>query len=111
MLLAVSCAIVLRSFYLRRQMRRRYEEAIAAGLLPPNAMMPGTKRRDIGEKPKLYDAAVVPVKGEKWDYILVRVLLLFISVRIGVIDRRTPFCCRCCSPSQRKSQKYQGRNP
>ena len=52
-------------------MRRRYEEAIAAGLLTP-AAMPGKRRRDFGEKPKLYDAALIPAHGEKWEYMIVR---------------------------------------
>lgn len=74
-LVAVSCAIVLRSFYMRRQMRRRYEEAIAAGLLP-SVVMPGArKKKNFGEKPKLYDAVVVPADGEKWEHLTVRILV------------------------------------
>lgn len=90
-LLAVSCAIVLRSFYLRRQLRRRYEAAIAAGLLPPNVLpghhAGGRKKRDFGEKPKLYDAAVVPSFGEKWEYIVVRRMLLAIVIARVLIER------------------------
>ncbi|KDQ62423.1 hypothetical protein JAAARDRAFT_30330 [Jaapia argillacea MUCL 33604] len=53
LLLFVSSAIVLRSFLLRRQFRRRIQAAIAAGVyLPPQA---GPRRRNFGEKPKLWD--------------------------------------------------------
>lgn len=62
LLLAVSCAIVVRSFILRRRFRRRIEEAIAAGVLIPGALddpsLGGTgrsRRRDFGEKPKLWE--------------------------------------------------------
>jgi len=66
LLLAVSCAIVVRSFILRRRFRRRIEEAIAAGVLAPGALDDGPggggmgrgRRRDFGEKPKLWEVWV-----------------------------------------------------
>ncbi|KAH8104605.1 hypothetical protein BXZ70DRAFT_1005121 [Cristinia sonorae] len=63
-LLSVSSTIVLRSFYLRRQMRIRYHAAIAAGVIPP----PTTRKKDFGPKPVLYDAAIMPALGEKWEH-------------------------------------------
>ncbi|KIP05385.1 hypothetical protein PHLGIDRAFT_119900 [Phlebiopsis gigantea 11061_1 CR5-6] len=65
-LLFVSCAIVLRSFVLRRRFRQQIEEQIAAGLLPPDALW-NSRRRDFGEKPKLYDVGVFPSSQvESW---------------------------------------------
>ncbi|KAF8522289.1 hypothetical protein BU17DRAFT_87378 [Hysterangium stoloniferum] len=65
LLLAVSCAIVIRSFILRRRFRRRIEEAIAAGVLMPGSLDDGlgggmgrNRRRDFGEKPKLWEVWV-----------------------------------------------------
>jgi len=65
LLLAVSCAIVVRSFILRRRFRRRIEEAIAAGVLIPGSLDDGpgggmgrNRRRDFGEKPKLWEVWV-----------------------------------------------------
>ncbi|EIN12620.1 hypothetical protein PUNSTDRAFT_141278 [Punctularia strigosozonata HHB-11173 SS5] len=68
LLLFVSCAIVLRSFFLRRRFRRRIEEAIAAGVLLPPASGHG-RRRDFGEKPKIWDAWAAP-SGEEWSDIV-----------------------------------------
>ncbi|KAF8590604.1 hypothetical protein K439DRAFT_1611981 [Ramaria rubella] len=57
LLLAVSCAIVIR-------FRRRIEEALAAGVLIPGALEDGLggtgrgRRRDFGEKPKLWEVWV-----------------------------------------------------
>ncbi|GJE97152.1 hypothetical protein PsYK624_133640 [Phanerochaete sordida] len=66
-LLFVSCAIVLRSFIIRRRFRRQVEEQIAAGLLPPEAAF-NIGRRDIGEKPKLWDVHVDPTEYvASWD--------------------------------------------
>jgi len=91
LLLAVSCAIVIRSFILRRRFRRRIEEAIAAGVLIPGSLddgpagAMGRRRRDFGEKPKLWEVWVdengqmhegssddeYNMKGEgKWEDIL-----------------------------------------
>ncbi|TDL22118.1 hypothetical protein BD410DRAFT_788805 [Rickenella mellea] len=53
LLLAVSTAIVVRSFIIRRRFRRRVEEALAQGIYLPNAH---GRRRDFGEKPILWDA-------------------------------------------------------
>lgn len=74
-LLFVSSAIVLRSFFLRRRFRRRIEEAIAAGVILPPASptTPGTftgrllARRDFGEKPKLWDADARSAVGDEWE--------------------------------------------
>ncbi|EJC97932.1 uncharacterized protein FOMMEDRAFT_149402 [Fomitiporia mediterranea MF3/22] len=68
LLLAISCAIVIRSFIIRRRFHRRVQEALADGsVLPPHAPGPGGfggigggRRRDFGEKPKLWDAHLRP---------------------------------------------------
>ncbi|KAH7922262.1 hypothetical protein BV22DRAFT_1037650 [Leucogyrophana mollusca] len=59
LLLAVSSAIVIRSLVLRRRHQRLVEEAIRAGTwVPHQAYDPrsGRRRRDIGEKPKMWEA-------------------------------------------------------
>lgn len=59
LLLAVSSAIVIRSLILRRRHQRIVEEAIRAGTWLPNQPYEprGTRRRrDIGRKPKLWEA-------------------------------------------------------
>ncbi|KAI0086512.1 hypothetical protein BDY19DRAFT_908200 [Irpex rosettiformis] len=74
-LLFVSCAIVLRSFLIRRRYRLHIEQQIAAGILPPDALDPRPKR-DFGEKPKLWDVYVDPedkkglLEYEGWEDIL-----------------------------------------
>ncbi|CAA7261492.1 unnamed protein product [Cyclocybe aegerita] len=68
LLLFVSCAIVLRSYILRRRYQRRLEEAMAAGmLLAPRAQ--GSKRKRFGTKPKLIDTWLAD-GGEKWDQMM-----------------------------------------
>ncbi|KAF9013502.1 hypothetical protein BDQ17DRAFT_608351 [Cyathus striatus] len=68
LLLFVSCAIVLRSFILRRRYQRRLEEALAAGIiLTPRS--PGSKKKRFGAKPKLFDAYLSD-GGEKWEDIM-----------------------------------------
>ncbi|KLO17528.1 hypothetical protein SCHPADRAFT_900624 [Schizopora paradoxa] len=75
LLLAVSCAIVARSLVVRRRFRRRVEEAIAAGLIPPTNAPPGFggvgglggmggRRRDIGQKPTMWDSWLAPTSGD-----------------------------------------------
>lgn len=76
LLLAVSCAIVARSLVVRRRFRRRVEEAIAAGLIPPQnaplgAGFGGPRRRDIGQKPTMWDSWLAPGDA-KWSEIKVR---------------------------------------
>lgn len=58
LLLAVSSAIVVRSVILRRRHQRLVEEAMLTGTWVPNRFDPrsGRKRRDIGKKPKLWEA-------------------------------------------------------
>lgn len=65
LLLFVSCAIVLRSFILRRRFRRSMEEAIAAGILFTGPQT-GYRKRNIGEKPVMWDVSVAP-SGWTWD--------------------------------------------
>jgi hypothetical protein len=72
LLLFVSSAIILRSFILRRRFRRRIEEAILAGVIPPPQTGRVNRRRVIGEKPKLWEARVCPASGDRWDTIVVR---------------------------------------
>lgn len=73
LLLFVSSAIILRSFILRRRFRQRIEEAILAGVMVPN--QPGgrvSRRRALGEKPKLWETRVFPADDDGWDSIVVR---------------------------------------
>ncbi|ETW81596.1 hypothetical protein HETIRDRAFT_173276 [Heterobasidion irregulare TC 32-1] len=70
LLLFVSCAIILRSFILRRRFRRRVEEAILSGAMVPNARGPMGHRRDFGEKPRLWDSWIAPPAGDGWEDIM-----------------------------------------
>lgn len=88
-----------RSFLLRRRLRRHMEEMIAAGVMMPGALddLPGgmgrQRRRDFGEKPKLWEVWV-DEQGQihegsesdfggkeesKWEDILVGVYYYFCS--------------------------------
>lgn len=68
LLLFVSCAIVLRSYVMRRRLRRRIEEAHALGIvLTPRAQ--GSKRRRFGAKPKMFDVWISE-GGCKWNDIM-----------------------------------------
>ncbi|TFK40562.1 hypothetical protein BDQ12DRAFT_679671 [Crucibulum laeve] len=65
LLLLVSCAIVLRSYVLRRRFQRRLDDAMAAGiLLAPRAQ--GSRKKRFGAKPKFFDA-YLQHGGEKWS--------------------------------------------
>lgn len=77
LLLFVSSAIILRSFILRRRFRRRIEEAILAGVIPPPQTGRVSRRRVIGEKPKLWEARVFPASNDRWDGIVVGFLLSY----------------------------------
>lgn len=69
LLLFVSCAIVLRSYILRRRFQRSLDDAMAAGMvLTPRAQ--GSKRKRFGAKPKMTDTWLTQ-GGEKWDSIMV----------------------------------------
>jgi hypothetical protein len=72
LLLFVSSAIILRSFILRRRFRRRIEEAILAGVIPAPHTARVSRRRALGEKPKLWEARVYPAADDRWDTIAVR---------------------------------------
>lgn len=74
----MSSAIILRSFILRRRFRRRIEEAILAGVIPPPHTARVSRRRAIGEKPKLWEARVYPAADDRWDAIAVRRHLYFL---------------------------------
>lgn len=78
LLLFVSSAIILRSFILRRRFRRRIEEAILAGVIPPPQTGRVSRRRVIGEKPKLWEARVHPAPDVRWDAIVVRFRFSFL---------------------------------
>ncbi|KZT33767.1 hypothetical protein SISSUDRAFT_380694 [Sistotremastrum suecicum HHB10207 ss-3] len=76
LLLGVSCAIIVRSLVLRRRFRRRVQEAIANGIYVPG-MMGGSHRRDIGEKPTMWEAWIgspessLPAQKKEWNEFLV----------------------------------------
>ena len=72
LLLFVSSAIILPSFVLRRRFRRRIEEVILAGVIAPHHIGRTTRRRAIGEKPKLWVARVFPASDDGWHAIIVR---------------------------------------
>jgi len=72
LLLFVSSAIILRSFVLRRRFRRRIEEAILAGVIAPPHTRRTSRRRAIGEKPKLWEARVAHASDDGWHAIIVR---------------------------------------
>ncbi|KAF9468598.1 hypothetical protein BDZ94DRAFT_1245809 [Collybia nuda] len=64
LLLFISCAIVLRSYILRRRFQQQLDEAMAAGiLLAPRS--PGSRKRRFGSKPKFFEAWLVQ-GGERW---------------------------------------------
>ena len=88
LLLFVSSAIILRSFVLRRRFRRRIEEAILAGVVAPHHVGRMSRRRAIGEKPKLWEARVSPAYDDGWHAIIVRVTVssLFSSHPIYIIS-------------------------
>ncbi|KAH7882594.1 hypothetical protein F5I97DRAFT_1931153 [Phlebopus sp. FC_14] len=66
LLLAVSSAIVIRSLILRRRHQRLVEEAIRAGTWVPHQFGPeGRRRRDIGEKPRMWDAWIQNTHDEE----------------------------------------------
>ncbi|KZS87651.1 hypothetical protein SISNIDRAFT_553086 [Sistotremastrum niveocremeum HHB9708] len=75
LLLGVSCAIIVRSLVLRRRFRRRVQEAIANGIYVPG-MMGGSHRRDIGEKPTMWEAWIgspessLPTQKKEWTEFL-----------------------------------------
>lgn len=81
LLLFVSCAIVLRSYILRRRYQRRLDEAMAAGmLLAPRTQ--GSKRKRFGAKPRLYDTWLAPTDGGgvTWSQLMVCPCLLFLII-------------------------------
>lgn len=91
---AVSCAIIFRSFLLRRQMRQRLERAIAAGVLMPDGQLPpewgGPRRRvNFGAKPLMWevslDAADDAPRLEKWEGLTVRNFSLIASPYVSMI--------------------------
>lgn len=70
LLLFISCAIVLRSYVLRRRFQRQLDEAMAAGiLLTPRT--PGSRKRRFGTKPKFHDIWLVR-GGDTWNQMMVR---------------------------------------
>lgn len=80
LLLSVSCAIVVRSLIIRRRYQRRVAEALAQGImLPPTPH--AQRRRDFGEKPKLWDAHAAPPEDVygRWKDLMVGHGLLALS--------------------------------
>ncbi|PPQ91682.1 hypothetical protein CVT25_012895 [Psilocybe cyanescens] len=67
LLLFVSCAIVMRSYILRRRFQREQDDHLAAGrFLAPRTQ--GSKRKRFGAKPKLFDTWLAD-GGVTWDHI------------------------------------------
>jgi hypothetical protein len=97
LLLFVSSAIILRSFILRRRFRRRIEEAILAGVIPPPHTARVSRRRAIGEKPKLWEARVYPAADDRWDAIAVRRHLYSFISPLPPPRLRTVRCCTVIS--------------
>ena len=109
-LLIVSSAIVMRSFFIRRRFRREIEHALAAGniIIPPTAGA-GTRRRPLGEKPKLWDTSVKSATAVKWSYITVSCLSPFFPLNFLaslpsvfhvslLLDSNTPHLPCTCAP-------------
>lgn len=89
LLLFLSCAIILRSYILRRRYQRRLEEAMAAGLvLTPRA--PGSRQTRFGVKPKIFDSWFIN-GDEKWMDVQVSISLTittsFFIERIVILSR------------------------
>jgi len=97
LLLAVSCAIVARSLVVRRRFRRRVEEAIAAGLISPQQAAMGAgfggggmRKRDIGQKPTMWDSWLAPGEA-KWSEIKpVSVKVISDTLTGAGLPRETP---------------------
>jgi hypothetical protein len=89
LLLFVSSAIILRSFILRRRFRQRIEEAILAGVIVPNPTGRVSRRRVLGEKPRLWEARVFPADDDRWDSIAVRSFVSPLDIRYA--DAIAPF--------------------
>ncbi|KAH9480444.1 hypothetical protein JR316_0007044 [Psilocybe cubensis] len=67
LLLFVSCAIVMRSYVLRRRFQREQDDQLAAGrFLAPRTQ--GSKRKRFGAKPRLFDTWLAD-GGVTWDHI------------------------------------------
>ncbi|RXW24433.1 hypothetical protein EST38_g1401 [Candolleomyces aberdarensis] len=60
LLLFVSCAIVLRSYFLRRRYQRHVAQALAQGIvLTPRA--PGSRKKRFGTRPHMYESWIAPL--------------------------------------------------
>jgi len=101
LLLAISCAIVFRSFMLRRRFHHRMQGVMAAGiLLPPQNRE--SRRRRFGTKPKFYDAWLMP-GGHTWNE------MMPVSVQSLRRSRHTPK--ESSSRSARSDQRHNGPSP
>jgi hypothetical protein len=97
LLLFVSSAIILRSFILRRRFRQRIEEAILAGVIVPNPTGRVSRRRALGEKPKLWETYVFPADNDRWDSIVVRPFPLSLDdTNNADLILPFPFTCTLC---------------
>lgn len=109
LLLAVSSAIVIRSLILRRRHHRLVEEAIRTGTWLPHHFESGRRRRDFGQKPKVWEAWLNPdgddeseenEKG-KWSVLMVGNSMQYGAYSLTV--RVLPFLacvCRICKFSR-----------
>jgi hypothetical protein len=113
LLLAVSSAIVIRSLILRRRHHRLVEEAIRTGTWLPHHFESGRRRRDIGLKPRLWEAWLNPDEDEdedeseenkkgKWGDLMVGDSMLYgaYSLTIRFVLPFLACVCRICQSSR-----------
>lgn len=97
LLLFVSCAIILRSFILRRRFRQRVEAAILAGVLHPSHGIYLGSLHNFGEKPKMWDTWVAGTGGKgrnAWRDIMVRYFSTTAPI-ILMLGGLIAFVCGC----------------
>ena len=98
LLLAISIAIVIRSFIIRRRFQRQVQEALAQGLVPPSPPGgAGSRRWDIGEKPILWDTHLYPEAYDtRWSKMMVCAYHAIAFVQIGRLSDPFYYKARLC---------------